>query len=97
MSSCKTLTPEMVRILTAARDGRLLLSYRPYRWRISGDEPPRPRDRKLCASRFLIETRWPGPFEPTFKELGEIPADLTDRGREALALRSPRIPRGGEQ
>jgi len=70
----KPPTSEMVRILRACRERRLVLVRKTYRWHILGAKHPVARDRKLCVSRGLIDP-WP---------LTGF-AELTERGRQALA------------
>lgn len=83
MPSPKPLTPEMVRILRAARDGRLVRDAT--KWRILKEQAPLARERKRCFSRRLITNPLSGL------------AELTRHGDEALDAYELNHPRGADE
>jgi len=84
MSQRKRLTREMLRILRAAREGRLYrASQFVGRWQIEGEQPPVRRDRELLQKRGLLK---PSDRVGTASMVGLGPFTLgpTELGREAL-------------
>jgi hypothetical protein len=75
MSARKPLDAEMVRILTAAAEGRLYVSASG-RWKIMGDKLPARRARELLMWRGYLAYSW---------RVQRGDAALTESGARALA------------
>ena len=82
MGKTAPLTEEMVRILRAATDGRLVLDMETWRWGIVGEARPDSRSRKLLMSRGHL--RWSHGFSVVVSPSGELAlADYRNDGAAA--------------